>query len=164
MATYIGLDVLQKSISNLRRLWRRHEVSIQAGFGAGWNYSLDFELGQLSPRKRTRSFIAGTSACGLTRRSGYTADRAVPASYNLSDLYLLGDLVGTGTNVYTATPTAVTLTLNKTGSSAWSFSATLSNPPPGSGVTTNVPEPASLTLLGGGLAALSFVRRRKRHS
>jgi hypothetical protein len=75
-------------------------------------------------------------------------------------LYLLGDLVGTGTNVYTATPTAVTLTLNKTGSSAWSFSATLANPPPGSGI--NVPEPASLTLLGGGLAALSFVRRRKR--
>lgn len=79
-------------------------------------------------------------------------------------LYVLGDLTATGSTPYTTlTPTAFTLTLNETGGSGYTASATLANPPPGSGVTNNpVPEPASMTLLGGGLAALGFIRRRKR--
>ncbi len=74
-------------------------------------------------------------------------------------LYILGDLTGTGADgdFLDATPTALTLTLNETGGSAWTFSATLSNPPPG----VSTPEPASMLLMGTGLAALGAIRRRR---
>jgi PEP-CTERM motif len=75
-------------------------------------------------------------------------------------LYILGDLTSTGSTPYTdPSPTALTLTLNETGGSGYSISGTLANPPPGSGIS--VPEPASMTLLGGGLAALGMIRRRR---
>lgn len=75
-------------------------------------------------------------------------------------LYILGDLTATGTTPYNSpTPTALTLTLNETGGSGYTASATLANPPPGSGVST--PEPASMLLMGSGLAALGMVRRRR---
>jgi hypothetical protein len=75
-------------------------------------------------------------------------------------LYILGDLTASGATPYTSpTPTALTLTLNETGGSGYSASATLANPPPGSGVST--PEPASMLLMGSGLAALGLVRRRR---
>jgi len=70
-------------------------------------------------------------------------------------LYILGDLTDSE-NLYSETPAAFTLTLNETGGSAWSASATLATPP----VTAAAPEPASMVLLGGGLAALGFIRRR----
>ena len=76
-------------------------------------------------------------------------------------LYILGDLTATDSNPYTdPTPTALTLTLNETGGSGYTASATLANPPPGSGVST--PEPASMLLMGTGLAALGAIRRRRR--
>jgi PEP-CTERM motif len=79
---------------------------------------------------------------------------------NLS-IYLLGDLTGSGSTSYAdRTPTAITLSMTITGGSNVSISGTLSNPPPATGFST-VPEPASMTLLGGGLAALGFIRRRK---
>ena len=75
-------------------------------------------------------------------------------------LYLLGDLTATGATPFTdPTPTAFSLTLNETGGSGYTGSFTLANPPPGSGIST--PEPASMFLMGSGLAALGMVRRRR---
>jgi hypothetical protein len=78
------------------------------------------------------------------------------------DLYILGDMTATGNegNFSTLSPTALTLQLNTTGGSTWSYAATLANPPPGS--YEAVPEPASMLLMGGGLAALGLARRRKK--
>jgi len=78
-------------------------------------------------------------------------------------LYILGDLTATGSTPYSdPSPTALTLTLNETGGSGYSISGTLSNPPPGSGIS--VPEPNSMLLLGAGMAALGLVRRRKQNA
>ncbi len=67
-------------------------------------------------------------------------------------LYLLGTAGGDG---FSASPASETLTLNQTGSSAYSASASIDSPPAG-----GVPEPASwaLMLIGFG-AAGAFIRR-----
>jgi hypothetical protein len=90
-----------------------------------------------------------------------TVNNTVTGQGQTIGLYILGDLTGTGSDgtFLTQTPTALTLTLNETGGSAWTFSATLSNPPPGSGLPA--PEPASMLLMGSGLAALGMTRRRR---
>jgi hypothetical protein len=83
---------------------------------------------------------------------------------NTIDLYLLGDLSGTGNVTYDPTQTSVTLAITQNGPGNFSISGTLSNPPVGSGVSAPAPEPASLSLMGAGLAALGFIRRRRRKS
>jgi hypothetical protein len=72
-------------------------------------------------------------------------------------LYILGDLTDSN-NAYSMTPAQFTLTLNETGGSNWSASATLATV----SQPAAAPEPASMFLLGGGLAALGLARRRKK--
>ena len=75
-------------------------------------------------------------------------------------LYVLGTLGDANLNL-DATPTSLTITLNQTGSAAYSGSATLSNPPSPIEIPVSLPDPASLALLGSGLAAVGLLRRRK---
>lgn len=73
-------------------------------------------------------------------------------------LYVLGTLGNTHLDL-TPTATSLTITLNSTGGSAYSASATLSNPP--AAIPVLATEPVSFVVLGSGLIGLGLLRRRR---
>jgi hypothetical protein len=106
--------------------------------------------------------IAGETYSFNLDQSIQTTNNSGIGTGNTIDLYLLGDLTGSGNILYDPTQTSVTLSITQNGPGNFSLSGTLSNPPTGTG--TPVPEPASMALLGGSLAALGFIRRRRHKS
>jgi hypothetical protein len=75
-------------------------------------------------------------------------------------LYLLGTTLDSALG-YTATPTSLTLSLNSTGGSLFSSSATLAIPPAG---VASVPEPATWAFTVMGFGAMGAMLRRPRKS
>ena len=88
--------------------------------------------------------------------SAQTIAYSMTASSTSITLYLLGT-AGDSNLGLTAAPTSETLTINRTGNSAYSASASINAPPTGA-----VPEPASWALMLVGFGAAGMVLRRSR--
>ena len=139
-------------------------VSIKGHFGTGAgtiNFSTTPGTTTADAITSLFSFADGTGGFYVFDLSNVlTTNFAIAPTTKTIALYLTGVMGDTNLGL-TATPTSVTLTLNQTGSSEFSASANLANPPaPPPPIETL--EPATLTLLGMGLLGLGVAHRRSR--
>ncbi len=159
MAAATGLDFVANGSAGLSPGTAGGITSFGAGSGSFSGFACASLGGSCGSIKDLASFSTGPLSSFLTLANGSTT-----VSFDLASLSVTSRDFGSNTISLTATgvinetgysATAGTFILTAQGDSITSFSATTL------AAANNIPEPASLAILGGSLAAIGLVRRKK---